>query len=141
MNMEFSATLAGYITARIAEFEQIPEARVAELRPLSEWVKKRQSAQSLTLLNFICTHNSRRSHLAQIWAGAAAVHFGLKDVTTFSGGTEATAFHPNAVAAIRRCGFDVAIEQNPSASSGDNPIYVVRTSPDQSPWRLSLIHI
>ena len=134
-SMKYSATLAAYIQARIAEFDQIPESRVAELRVLGDWVKNQQASQTPTSLNFICTHNSRRSHLAQIWAGVAARHFEIDNVDTFSGGTEATAFHPNAVEAIRRCGFDVSTEENPGTSSGENPIYVVRTSPDSSPWR------
>ncbi|MEM9338092.1 MAG: protein-tyrosine-phosphatase [Bacteroidota bacterium] len=69
-------------------------------------------------LNFICTHNSRRSHLSQIWAQVAAHSYGVS-VTTFSGGTEATAFNPNAVAALDRAGFQIT---NPG---GDNPKYEV----------------
>ncbi len=133
--MEFTSTLADYIEARISEFDEISTSRVAELAALTEWVNRQQASLSPIGLNFICTHNSRRSHLAQIWAGVAAQHFGKKDVATFSGGTEATAFHPNAVAAIKRCGFDVAAEPNPTASPTDNPIYAVRTSPNSSPWR------
>jgi arsenate reductase len=71
-------------------------------------------------MTFICTHNSRRSHFGQVWAAVAAAHFGLENITTFSGGTEATAFNPRAVAALERAGFSI---ENPG---GDNPKYKVR---------------
>ena len=79
-------------------------------------------------LHFICTHNSRRSHLSQIWAQTLAHHFGF-EVETFSGGTEATAFNPNAVAAIERAGFLVDKE-------GDtNPRYSVSFSDEVEPMQ------
>lgn len=67
-------------------------------------------------LIYICTHNSRRSHFGQIWAQVAAAYFEMNDVHSFSGGTEETAFHPNAIEALRRCGFEIKtekIEKNP----------------------------
>lgn len=70
---------------------------------------------------FVCTHNSRRSHLAQLWAQAAAWERGLDGVTTYSAGTEATAFNPRAVAALRRAGLEI-----PEPSPSENPVYEVR---------------
>jgi protein-tyrosine-phosphatase len=55
---------------------------------------------------FVCTHNSRRSHMTQLLASAAARHFGLATVHTFSGGTEVTKVSPKAIAALQRVGFD-----------------------------------
>ncbi|MEO9872329.1 arsenate-mycothiol transferase ArsC [Ekhidna sp.] len=69
-------------------------------------------------LNFICTHNSRRSHLSQVWAQVFAHYFGI-EAATYSGGTEATAFHPNAVAALRRAGLEI------TDGEGINPKYTV----------------
>jgi arsenate reductase len=68
---------------------------------------------------FVCTHNSRRSHMAQLLGAAAAARFGIP-AKTFSGGTEATAFNPRAVAALKRVGFDI------TGSGTDNPRYEVR---------------
>src|SRR5690606_38168376 len=45
-------------------------------------------------LNFICTHNSRRSQLSQVWAQTAAFYFGIDRISALSGGMETTAFHP-----------------------------------------------
>ena len=72
-------------------------------------------------LNFICTHNSRRSHLSQIWAQAAAYYYSVPEVFCFSGGTEATAFNPRAVRAMQQAGFTIVI-----ADDGTNPVYDVK---------------
>jgi arsenate reductase len=77
------------------------------------------------LLNFVCTHNSRRSHISQIWAQTAAHYYGIDNVETFSGGTEATAFNPRAVTAMKDAGFDIAIIKDDK-----NPVYKVRFSID-----------
>ena len=81
-------------------------------------------------ITFICTHNSRRSHMSQIWAQTAAYYYGLDNIYAFSGGTEATACNCRTVAAMRRVGF--AIED---ATTGDNPVYLVRYAQDRPPIR------
>jgi len=77
--------------------------RLALLESLARYVAEAEVAR----LTFVCTHNSRRSHMAQLWAQAAAWRHGLTHVHCFSGGTEATAFHPNAIAAMRAQGFGI----------------------------------
>jgi arsenate reductase len=105
-------------------FDGIPDDRRLAVERVAIFIAERMSAGEPTALTFICTHNSRRSHMAQIWAGAAAVHYGVTGVEIYSGGTEASAFNPRAVEAIRRAGFVVA---NPG---GENPHYRVRYSED-----------
>lgn len=94
---------------------ELDESRKAILADLVNYIQRHSNAK----LNFICTHNSRRSHLSQVWAQTMAAYFGV-EVETFSGGTEATAFHPNAVAALERAGFSIASE------GGKNPRYRVQ---------------
>ena len=77
-------------------------------------------------LNFICTHNSRRSQFSQIWAQTAAAYFDI-DATCFSGGIEVTAFNERAVAAIERAGFEVV------AKGEKNPHYLVKFSESHPP--------
>lgn len=108
-------------------FDQIPAERKNDLGDVAEFIKQELETAGTARLNFICTHNSRRSHLAQIWAQTAADYYGIEGVKTYSGGTEATAFNPNAVAAIKRAGFEV---ENPG---GDNPEYKIRFSDDAEP--------
>jgi len=112
--------LRAYIEARISEVAEIPDTRKAALLQIAEYVSQRTSTSRPVALTFICTHNSRRSHMAQLWAQTAAAYAGIEGVRTFSGGTETSAFNPRAVKAIERAGFQVQ-----KSASGDNPIYHV----------------
>jgi protein-tyrosine-phosphatase len=128
--VELSAELQTYVAQRWTEIGQIPEDRKELLEKLAGYVVERVASGGNANLIFICTHNSRRSHLAQIWAATAAGYFGLGGVRTFSGGTEATAFDPRAVAAVERAGFIVEKEIN-----GTNPVYLIRAREDGPPMK------
>lgn len=121
--------LLQYLSARATEFDSIPCDRKADLAKVADYIRERVSNSMPVKLTFICTHNSRRSHLSQIWAQVAAEYYGLKDVQTFSGGTEATAFNPRAVTAMQRCGLRI-VADDPTAT---NPRYRVYTSDDAAP--------
>ena len=56
-------------------------------------------------LNFICTHNSRRSHYCQIWAQVLAEYFKIKKFKSFSGGTISTDVSENVINSLIKCGF------------------------------------
>ena len=109
-----------FIESRKAEFDQIPRSRKEELSQLADYVRKTLGSSGTAKLTFICTHNSRRSHLSQIWAKVAADAHGLIGVETYSGGTEATAMNPRVVDSLRRCGMRIEAEdvdaQNPRYS-------------------------
>lgn len=117
-----------YLAAREAEIDQIPADRREALARVAQFVKKRRAAGRPARLLFICTHNSRRSHMAELWARAAAARHGVDGVQTFSGGTEATAFNPRAVAALERAGLEIE-----PTTAGDNPRYAVRYATDAPP--------
>ncbi|RAW02084.1 low molecular weight phosphatase family protein [Pseudochryseolinea flava] len=111
----------------VQEFDQISDERKSIIAHLHHFVSENKAAGKKILLNFICTHNSRRSHISQIWAQTAAHYYGIAGVETFSGGTEATAFNPRAVAAMKHAGFEIT-----AAKDGDNPVYLVKFS-DEAP--------
>lgn len=113
--------LRQYIESAIGEFDTIDSDRKEQLTEISNYIRKQKRNDKIVQLIFICTHNARRSHLAQIWAQTAAAYYGIEKLQTYSGGQEATAFNPGAVAALNRAGF--RIEQTTDA---DNPIYHVR---------------
>lgn len=117
--------LQTYAKARVAEFNQIPAERRAELRKLADYVRAQRAAGKPADLLFVCTHNSRRSHISQLWAQAASAYYGVANVRTWSGGTEATNFNVNAVAALERAGFDIR-----KTSEGSNPLYDVHYTVD-----------
>ena len=110
------------------EFDLIPAPRKERLNDLTQFVQSKVNASQKVYLNFICTHNSRRSHLSQIWAQAAAHLYGVPDVKCFSGGTEATAFNPRAVKAMQEAGFAIT-----TSKPGDNPVYEVRFAESATP--------
>ena len=89
------------------QFESISSDRKVLLEKISSYVQQKKDAKSPIQLIYVCTHNSRRSHFGQIWAAVAAEYFGVNEVSTFSGGTEATAFNPNAIQALRGLGFEI----------------------------------
>ena len=117
-----------YLDERRAEFDQIPVERKSQLKTVASYVKDRVKAGQTARLTFICTHNSRRSHMSQIWAAVAASEQKIRGVETFSGGTEATAFNPRAIAAIERAGLKV---DKPDDSK--NPKYAVRFKAEGQP--------
>lgn len=111
--------LEAYIGHASLGFDGIPRERQAALRDLAGFVSAKLTAGEAAELVFICTHNSRRSQMAQIWAVAAAAWFGVEGVGAHSGGTEVTAFNPCAVTAMRKAGFTI------DCAGGDNPRYRV----------------
>lgn len=124
---EMHPVLQKYVQGLLPEMGAIPNDRKKELRKLALFVRTKLQAKEPAQLLFICTHNSRRSHMGQIWAATAAAHYKVNGVRTFSGGTEATAFNPHAVAAMQRAGFK--IEGGP----GTNPRYKVSFSDRHPP--------
>ena len=104
-----------------------PERKII-LDHLANYVAVRVMAGQPVLLNFICTHNSRRSHIAQLWAQAAAYYYKVPKVMCSSGGTESTAFNPRAVKAMQDAGFAIQIAQ-----AGENPVYEARYADDAAP--------
>jgi arsenate reductase len=105
------------IKSVLKEEDLIPSERKKELLRLANYIHQQQTQNQIAQLNFICTHNSRRSHLAQIWTAVAAYYFGVDKLKTYSGGTEATAFNERAVTALKRIGFKI------SDDGGKNPRY------------------
>jgi arsenate reductase len=109
--------LGDYINRALTHIGEIPMTRARLLNDIAQFIVSKHAQGKIARLVFICTHNSRRSQMAQLWAAAAAAYHRIGDVQTYSGGTEVTAFNPRAVAAVERAGFAV---ENPG---GDNPHY------------------
>jgi arsenate reductase len=106
--------------------ETISDDRKEILKVLINYIKEKNMSGKKPLLNFICTHNSRRSQLSQVWAKTAADYYKI-DVGCFSGGIEVTAFNERAVKSLKRYGFKVQ-------SIGEiNPKYQVYYAQDSKP--------
>jgi arsenate reductase len=105
------------------DITSISEERKTILQALIDFIQNKIDKNTIVNLNFICTHNSRRSHLSQIWAQTLAHYFNIKNVFTYSGGTEATALFPSAAEALESSGFKIE-----KLSNETNPVYAIKFS-------------
>jgi arsenate reductase len=108
--------------------ESIADERKEILKPLVDYIQNKVKLGETIRLNFICTHNSRRSHLSQIWAQTMAFHFGIKNVFCYSGGTEATAMFPKVAETLTNQGFTIQ-----KLSDTANPVYAVKYDQNEHP--------
>ena len=109
-----------YIQNVIQEFDLISDERKDLLKTFAEYISQKINAGEEVNLTFICTHNSRRSQFAQVWAKTSAFYYGIKNIGFYSGGTEVTAFNLRAVNALRKAGFKIE-----KKDESENPVYIV----------------
>lgn len=107
---------------------KISEERKQVLQPLIDYIREKRTHKEKIRLNFICTHNSRRSHLSQIWAQTMAHYFKMDNVECFSGGTEATAMFPKVAETLAKQGFEIT-----KLSENQNPVYAIKFDKDEMP--------
>ena len=115
-------------TIKALKIEEISAERKAILEPLVEFIQTKINEQQEIRLNLICTHNSRRSHLAQIWAQTVAAYFKIKNVFCYSGGTEATAMFPMVAKTLEKQGFKIKV-----IADTNNPIYAIKYTDNEHP--------
>lgn len=110
------------------DFKIISKERKDILQPLIDFIQLKSDDQQEIRLNLICTHNSRRSHLSQVWAQTAAHYYDIKNVHCYSGGTEATALFPKVAESLEQSGFKIR-----QMSEGNNPVYTIKFSENEMP--------
>ncbi|MEP2279158.1 protein-tyrosine-phosphatase [Maribacter sp.] len=108
--------------------DSITNDRKEVLQPLIDFIQQKKAANSSIRINFICTHNSRRSHLSQVWAQTMATYFNIKNVYCYSGGTEATVLFPMVVETLKNQGFQIQ-----KLSDTSNPVYAIKFSENEHP--------
>lgn len=96
----------------------IPEERLEILDKLVNYIQSKQSNGQIVRLNFICTHNSRRSQFSQLWAKVMSDFYQIP-IESYSGGTAVTAFNERAVDSLKRTGFKII------PKGDENPKYEV----------------
>jgi arsenate reductase len=115
-------------TLEIISKISVPDERKEVLQPLIDYIQNKVTTNQEIRLNFICTHNSRRSHLSQIWAQTIAFQFQIDNVFCYSGGTEATAMFPKVAETLINQGFQIQ-----KLSDAKNPVYAVKYDENQAP--------
>jgi hypothetical protein len=112
----------------LIDVQNLTEERRAALIPLIQFIQDKVNKGLDINLNFICTHNSRRSHLSQIWAQTAASYYNITRVYCYSGGTEETALFPKVTETLIHQGFEVF-----KIADTDNPVYVIKYDDNAMP--------
>lgn len=115
-------------TLELVQKLEITEERKEILKPLTEFIQRKLNDKKPINLNFICTHNSRRSHLSQVWAQIASDYFNIPKVTCYSGGTEETALFPKVVETLKEHGFQIV-----KISDTENPVYSIKYNEESHP--------
>lgn len=108
------------------DVKSIPEERLPALNELIDYASEKNANSHPVRLNFICTHNSRRSHFSQIWAQCMAHHQGINLIQCYSGGTERTALFPAVIETLKNTGFQIDV-----LSQSDNPLYQIKYSENE----------
>lgn len=108
--------------------QNISEERKTILQPLIDFIQQKVNDRQDININFICTHNSRRSHLSQVWAQAASAHFNIPNVYCYSGGTEETALFPKVAETLINQGFSIF-----KIADTNNPVYAIKYSDNALP--------
>lgn len=106
----------------------LSKERKSIVQPLIDYIQDKAHRKETIRLNFICTHNSRRSHLSQVWAQTMASYFNVKNVFCYSGGTEGTALFPKVAQTLQNTGFKIM-----KISEGKNPVYIIKYSGNKHP--------
>ncbi|KPE52590.1 protein-tyrosine-phosphatase [Chryseobacterium indologenes] len=110
------------------DVHSISEERKTILQPLIDFVQQKVNNRQDININFICTHNSRRSHLSQVWAQVASAHFNMPNVNCYSGGTEETALFPKVAETLTNQGFNIF-----KIADTNNPVYAIKYSDNALP--------
>src|SRR5690554_887477 len=125
IKMKLFEKISNFVTQ--LDVTTVNDERKQILQPLIDFIQTKQDKNEVINLNFICTHNSRRSHLAQVWAQTMAHYYDVSNVNCFSGGTEATAIYPAVIETLKNTGFSIC-----TMTSSENPKYAIKFTEDQA---------
>lgn len=132
VKIEINENLQRNTTRLVSDFDLITQERKEKLEEIGDFLVKNQSDSTLFSALFVCTHNSRRSHIADVWFKFGLVYYGIRHFESYSGGVEATAFHPHAIAALERAGFTAAYNKKVknaavSITPGNFPVWHLKS--------------
>jgi protein-tyrosine-phosphatase len=105
------------------DLSQIKENRKELLDQISKHIEDQMLSNNEATLVFVCTHNSRRSQFAQVWASIMAEYYGFLHINSLSAGTEATALFPQVAKTLEQAGISVRKEADKHIN---NPRYLVQ---------------
>jgi len=110
-----------YSATIVQEFKEIDDSRRDDIKKIAEYIIGQITEKRRASLLFVCTHNSRRSQLAQVWIKIATVFYGVNDIASFSGGTEVSGVNIRVIRSLERAGVTI----NCPDPGLTNPVYNV----------------
>lgn len=113
------------------DIQAVSDERRMLVSPLIDFIQKQKDANESVRLNFVCTHNSRRSQICQVWAKTIAEFYNLTNVRSYSGGTESTAVYPTVITTFEALGFEIS-----KIANYTNPTYKLNFTEEHSPMTL-----
>ena len=93
--------------------------RAFMLDEIVNYIYKTTFKNKIPKLNFICTHNPRRSQFCQFWATFFSNYYNIK-CEVYSGGTVETEVNKSVINNIRDYGFNISFKEL------NNPIYSIK---------------
>lgn len=120
-----SNTIVSKINFLEGQESLIPNQRKTELDQLAELIVSEYDEYGEVDIVIICTQNSRRSQLGQLWIKSLAQNYNLDFLKAYSGGTEITSFNPKMVKALSAYGFSIE-----KLNDIENPGYLITQSED-----------
>ncbi len=108
-------------TIKLLEKQPISNERKIILTNFAKHLQSKIKADEIVNVIFICTHNSRRSILGQVWFQTLSSYFGFKNMFSYSGGTESTKIAEPIIETLKNQGFDIDI-----IAQTDNSIYAIK---------------
>lgn len=121
--------ISNTIVSKINKLEDqtylISALRKEELDNLAELIVSEYDDYGEVDVIVICTENSLRSQLGQLWIQSIAQNYNLDFLSVYSGGTEVTSFNANMVKALSKYGFTID-----KLNDIENPGYLISQSED-----------
>jgi arsenate reductase len=108
------------------KLSNISDNRLHNINKIIQYIQNTKDNNEEINLNFICTHNSRRSQLAQIWASVLAYKYKI-NISCYSGGVEVTELNKNIATCLENIGFNI------NSKGKLNPKYNISYSKHQNP--------
>jgi hypothetical protein len=115
----FNPELMSYCQSLQDEFVNVPDSTGKMLKEAGTYIIDHLNSGRETSISFVCEHNSRKSHLGQVWTQMAAQYYGIDSVICYSGGTTPTYVNQRIIKALENTGFQISEK----GIAGEGPIY------------------
>ena len=104
----FNEALTPYCESLEDEFNNVPDSTQEQLKVAGTYIINRLNNGQIASISFVCEHNSRKSHLGQIWTTLATQYYQLDHVKCYSGGTTPTYVNQRIINALGNTGIQIS---------------------------------